>query len=132
MGSQPPQNQSFRDRVRPWDCPACDLTRISANNTDCPRCHEPRYGSTAAPGSKVMGWRERIQPWQCAVCGRQVAQNVNVCPQCGEPRPGTPEARAQEASGQTTRVYEGEKALTAGITAMARQGWRVVSQASFQ
>lgn len=80
--------QSLRDRIKPWQCAACGQKNISANKTDCPKCHEPRAGSAAAT--------------------------------------------AQDATGQTTRTYEGEKALQEGIAAMARQGWRVVSQASFQ
>ncbi|MDE1904954.1 MAG: hypothetical protein KGH75_00705 [Rhodospirillales bacterium] len=81
-------SQSFRDRIRPWECAACHTKNISANKTECPKCHEPRAGSAAAA--------------------------------------------AQEASGQTTRIYEGEQALQAGIAEMARQGWRVVSQSSHQ
>ena len=40
----------------------------------------------------------------------------------------TPEATV----GQATRTYEGEQAMQEGIAQMARQGWRVVSQSSFQ
>lgn len=76
---------------------------------------------------------ERIKPWACAVCGeRNISANKEQCPKCGAPRAGTAGAAAEDASGQTTRVYEGEQALAEGIAAMARQGWRVVSQSSFQ
>lgn len=81
------QQQSFWERVKPWECPACGWKRISANLTDCPRCHAHRPGSAAAE---------------------------------------------MEANGQATRIYEGEKALQAGIAEMARQGWRVVSQTAYQ
>lgn len=81
----------------------------------------------------MSSFADRIRPWQCAVCGQQnISANKRECPQCGEPRAGSSGAQAQDASGQTTRTYEGEKALTAGIAQMARQGWRVVSQSSFQ
>lgn len=81
----------------------------------------------------MSSFADRIRPWQCAVCGeKNISANKSVCPHCGAPRAGTPEAQAEAASGQTTRVYEGEQALAAGIAAMARQGWRVVSQTSFQ
>lgn len=81
----------------------------------------------------MSSFADRIRPWQCAVCGeRNISANKAACPKCGAPRAGTDGAEAEEASGQTTRVYEGEKALQAGIAAMARQGWRVVSQTSFQ
>lgn len=126
-------SQSFRERVRPWDCPACEKSRISANLSECPRCHEPRYGSTAAPGSKVMGFWERNKPWQCAVCGQKnISATSGECPKCHTPRAGTAAARAEDVSGQVVRVYEGEKALQEGIRLMLSQGWRVVSQSSHQ
>lgn len=39
------QQQSFRDRVRPWACASCGQRAISANKQVCPKCHEPRAGS---------------------------------------------------------------------------------------
>src|SRR5579859_5820227 len=125
-------SQSFWERTRPWACPACNKKNISANATECPQCHEPRVGSTAAPGSKVMSWRDRMRPWNCAACGQIVAGDKAECPKCHQPRPGSHAAQVEAASSQVTRVYEGEQALTAGIAAMARDGWRVVSQSSFQ
>ena len=81
----------------------------------------------------MSSFADRIRPWQCAVCGQQnISANKSVCPNCGAPRADTPEAQAEALSGQTTRVYEGEQALQAGIAEMARQGWRVVSQDSYQ
>lgn len=81
----------------------------------------------------MSSFADRIRPWQCAVCDeRNISANKGACPACGAPRAGTAGADAEAASGQTTRVYEGEQALAAGIAAMARQGWRVVSQTSFQ
>lgn len=80
-----------------------------------------------------QSFRERIKPWACAVCGQaNISANKSECPQCHSPRAGSAAASAEEASGQTTRVYEGERALREGIAQMARQGWRVVSQDSFQ
>lgn len=75
---------------------------------------------------------ERIQPWYCPVCKHPVAANVDTCPKCGATKPGSAAAQAEDLTGQTTREYEGEKALQAGIAAMAAQGWRVVSQTSYQ
>lgn len=81
----------------------------------------------------VSSFADRIRPWECAVCGQKgISANKNACPTCHAPRAGTAGAQAEELSGQTTRIYEGEQALTEGIQAMARQGWRVVSQDSFQ
>jgi hypothetical protein len=83
--------------------------------------------------SSGQSFADRIRPWECAVCGQKnISANKGDCPHCHAPRAGSSGAQAEEVSGQTTRVYEGEKALTAGITAMAHQGWRVVSQNSFQ
>lgn len=81
-------SQSFRDRIRPWQCDTCGAKNLSANKTECPKCPAPRVGSAAAA--------------------------------------------AQDMSGQTTRTYKGEKAMLEGIAMMARQGWQVVSQSSFQ
>src|SRR6185437_8228793 len=76
---------------------------------------------------------DRVRPWECANCHKQnISANQTECPKCGVARPGTAEAIAQDATGQTTRVYEGEKALQAGIREMAKLGWRVVSQSSHQ
>lgn len=76
---------------------------------------------------------EKVRPWECAACHtKNISANKSECPSCQQPRAGSAEASAQEASGQATRGYEGEKALHAGIAAMAKQGWRVVSQSSHQ
>lgn len=81
----------------------------------------------------MSSFADRIKPWTCAACGQaNISANKQECPKCHEPRAGSAGAAAQEMSGQTTRVYEGEKALQEGIAAMARQGWRVVSQTPFQ
>lgn len=87
------------------------------------------------PGQKPQkqSFWEKVKPWQCAVCGhKNISANDSACPACGAPRAGSPAALAEDASGQTTRVYEGDKALQDGIAQMARGGWRVVSQSSFQ
>ncbi len=39
--------QSFRDRIKPWVCSECGQKNISANKSECPRCHEPRGGISA-------------------------------------------------------------------------------------
>lgn len=39
---------SYWDSIKPWDCGHCGKLRISANKTDCPKCHTPRPGSAAA------------------------------------------------------------------------------------
>lgn len=81
----------------------------------------------------AQSFRDKIRPWTCAACGQaNISANKGACPQCHTPRTGTAQATAEDASGQTTRIYEGEKALAAGIAEMARLGWRVVSQSSFQ
>lgn len=81
----------------------------------------------------MSSFMDRIKPWKCDVCGTaNISANKEQCPKCGAPRDGTAGAAAEDASGQTTRVYEGEKALAEGIAQMARAGWRVVSQSSFQ
>src|SRR6185503_14811350 len=83
--------------------------------------------------TSMSSFADRVKPWQCAACGQKnISANKKDCPKCHEPRAGSAAAQAQEATGQTTRIYEGEKALQEGIAAMARQGWRVVSQSSFQ
>jgi hypothetical protein len=76
---------------------------------------------------------ERVKPWVCGACGQtNISANKTACPKCHEPRAGSAAAVAQDATGQTSRTYEGERALAEGIAAMARQGWRVVSQTSYQ
>jgi hypothetical protein len=76
---------------------------------------------------------DRIKPWTCDECGQKnISANKAACPECYGPRPGTPEADAETQAGQKVRTYEGEKDMQAGITRMARLGWRVVSQSSYQ
>lgn len=76
---------------------------------------------------------DRVRPWTCAACGAaNISANKTACPKCQTPRAGSAAAQVEEATGQTTREYEGEQALQAGIAQMARQGWRVVSQTSYQ
>lgn len=85
---------------------------------------------------------DRIKPWECSACGRKyIAANLGTCPQCGARRGSTEKpavsvattaARATSGAAQKVVTYTGEKAMQRGISDMARQGWRVVSQSSFQ
>jgi hypothetical protein len=75
---------------------------------------------------------DRVKPWDC-VCGQKnISANRGDCPKCHTPRAGTAAAVLEASVGQTTRIYEGEQALQAGIAEMARQGWRVASQSAYQ
>lgn len=90
----------------------------------------------------MPGFMERITPWECRACGRKnISANLGTCPQCGARRgsteaPTTPVATttAVRSVGGAQKVvtYTGEKAMQRGISSMARQGWRVVSQSSYQ
>lgn len=91
----------------------------------------------------MPGFMERITPWECRACGRKnISANLGTCPQCGARR-GSTEAPTTPVATTTTAVrsvggaqkvvtYTGEKAMQRGISSMARQGWRVVSQSSYQ
>ncbi|HUY76598.1 MAG TPA: hypothetical protein VMV29_07485 [Ktedonobacterales bacterium] len=73
------------------------------------------------------------QQWDCAACGQQAIPAASMeCPRCHIPRPGSPAEQALVAAGRTARLYEGERALQAGIAEMAAQGWSIVSQSNFQ
>lgn len=86
-----------------------------------------------AGSSGGQSFRDRIMPWQCGSCGQQhISANKSDCPACHAPRAGSAASQSEDATGQTTREYEGEKAMRDGIALMARQGWRVTSQSSYQ
>lgn len=82
---------------------------------------------------KPVGFMDRITPWTCDECGqKRISANKSACPECYAPRPGSPEADAEAKTGQRIRFYEGQKDMTAGIARMARLGWKVQSQSSYQ
>jgi hypothetical protein len=99
--------QSFLERFRPWTCEACGKKNISANKSECPQCYEPRTG--AALHTEIAQVETPFATSQ-APERRAVAKGVK----------------------QITRTYKGQKALEKGIKKMARQGWQVQSQSSFQ
>jgi hypothetical protein len=81
----------------------------------------------------MSSFMNRIKPWECAECGKKnISANKQECPDCYAPRAGTPAAEAEAASGQITRTYEGEKDMREGIARLAKQGWKIVSQSSYQ
>jgi hypothetical protein len=81
----------------------------------------------------LSSFMDRVKPWACGTCGQKnISANKTECPKCHAPRPGSTQAQAEAATGQTTRTYEGEDAMREGIAQMAAQGWRVVSQTSYQ
>jgi hypothetical protein len=81
----------------------------------------------------MPGFLDRIKPWTCAECGhKNISANKQACPECYAPRSGTPDAEAEAQTGQKTRTYSGEKDMREGIARMAQQGWKVVSQSSYQ
>ena len=50
--NQPPeklhgQKLSFKEKIKPWECPSCGQKRIASNKLECPKCDLPRPGTDA-------------------------------------------------------------------------------------